>query len=213
MNEDFESYRIEDDEEENGAGHGEVKRFTMWTIVPRIMTMPSSGWEMARHNAPSPELATVRFLLPLSLLSGFSVFLTFLYPRQKGFISEENGFTVLLVNAVIQFCSFFLGYFLALVLAKLFLPKDVRDIPSTPFGKILTMTGTATLAFFHILYEAFPMLDFILVFLPLWTIFIVFKGMDYTGVRSEKHILSVGVMCLVVVTGPTLVEWVLALFA
>lgn len=208
MNEDFESYRIEDEENDQPA-----KRQTMWSIVPQIMISPASGWAKAAECGPSPEIATLRFLLPLCLVSGASVFLTLLYPRHSGVLNEDGAFTVLLVNAVIQFCSFFLGYYVALVMCKLFLPKDVKQLPTTAFGKLLIMTGTGTLAFFHILFELFPMLDFILVFLPLWTIFLLYKGMERSDMRSDKSILAIGVVCVVTIAGPTLVEWILALFA
>lgn len=211
MNEDFESYSIEDNEDE------EVKepsrRLTMWTIMPQIMITPAAGWEKAKKFGPTPELATLRFLFPLCLLSGVSVFFALLYPRHNGLGGEESRFTVLLVNSVIQFCSFFIGYYVALVLNKVFLPKDVRDFPSTSFGKLLVMTGISTLALFHIIFEVLPMLDFILVFLPLWTIFIIYKGLPYSGMHSEKKLLAIGTVCVTTILGPFIVEWILVLFA
>lgn len=212
MNEDFESYRIDEEEEE--IQEIETKRYTMWNIVPRIMAMPASGWEMAKKHGPAPELATLRFLLPLCLLSGASVFFGLLYPGSRNIFSEEAGFTVMLVNAVIQFCSFFIGYYVALLLEKAFLPRNAKELPSTSYGKLLTMTGVATLALFHIIFEALPMLDFVLVFLPLWTIFLLYKGIDHPSVsHSDKRLLDVGIVCIVTIVSPTLVEWILALFA
>lgn len=209
MNEDFENYNIED--EEIGEGEQKLRPLTMWTILPVIMTMPAAGWKKLTLQGPSPELATIRFFLPLCILSGASVFFSLFYPG-IGLSAEENPFTILLVNAVIQFCSFFIGYYMALVMAKVFLPKEDRWISSSSYGKLLIMTGVATLAIFHILFEAFPMLDFILVFLPLWTIFIQFRGLEHTEFRSDKRILAIAVICLVTITGPTLIEWLLALF-
>ena len=209
MNEDFESYNITDEEEVSGA---EGRRYTMWRLVPLIMIMPTIGWEKVRENGPSPELAVIRFFLPLCLVAGASVFLAFLYPHQSGLAIEENKFTLLLVNSVIVFCSFFIGYYLALVMQKIFLPKDMRGFPHTPFAKLLTLTGVATLAIFHILFEALPMLDSILVFLPLWTIFIIFKGLQSAKIKSDKSLLAIGVVCIVVIAAPSLVKWVLILF-
>lgn len=223
MNENFESYSIEDEESystenkescstEDKEESQQPRRLTMWSIVPHIMITPAQGWETVKECGPMPEIATIRFLLPLCLLTGFSVFFSALYPQYNSFSSDESAFTVLLVNGVVQFCAFFIGYYLALVMAKLFLPKDVRTLPSSRYGRLLIMTGVASLAFFHVVYEAFPMLDFILVFLPLWTIFILFKGMERAEERSEKHILAIAVVCLVTIAGPTITEWVLALF-
>lgn len=204
MNEDFESYSIEDEEDELP-----VKRLTMWTIVPQIMVTPASGWAKAEKNGPSPELAVIRFFLPLCLLSGGAAFISLLYPHHV----EGNVFTTTLVNAVIQFCSFFIGYYVALVATKGFLPKEDRRLPSTSYGKLMIMTGVATLALFHILFLALPMLDFILGFLPLWTIFLLFKGMERVDIRSDKRILCIAVVCLATIGSPTLMEWILTLFA
>lgn len=209
MTDDFQNYSIPDyEEEETPAGF----RYTMWRIVPQIMIMPTSGWRLAKENGPAPEIAVLRFLLPLSLLSGASVFFSLLYPREIDPLGADAGFTVLLVNAVIQFCSFFIGYFLALVFAKLLLPKGDRFLPSSPYGKLLVMAAIGSLAFFHIMFEVLPMLDSILVFLPLWTIFIIYKGMEISGIQEEKSLLAVGVICVVTVCAPTMIEWILLLF-
>lgn len=195
---DYESYSIEDDEDD-------VVRYTMWSIVPRVMAMPMSGWERAKNNGPSPDIAVLRFLLPVCLLAGGAEFLALLYQGSAGFAS-------LLVNAVVSFCSFFLGYYIALVFARIFLPREARNFPSSRFGRLLTMTGIATLAFFHILMMALPMFDFVIEFFPLWTIFLIYKGMKFANIKPEKAPFSMGVMCVVVICGPILVEWALSLF-
>ena len=197
--EDFESYSIEEEEESAG------RRLTMWSIVPRIMTSPASGWESAKKCGPTPELATIRFFLPICLLSGASEFFSLIY-------QVNLSFTGLLVAAVISFCSFFIGYYLALVFAKLFLPKDSRDFPSSNYGRLLTMTGVTTLAIFHILFKAIPMFDFIIEFFPLWTIFLLYKGMKLAEINREKSTYDLGVMCVVIICCPVIVEWALSFF-
>lgn len=197
--EDFESYQIED-EEENGE-----RTLTLWNLVPRIMTMPASGWESTKRRGPSPDIATLRFLLPVCLLSGGSEFFTLLYQTQV-------EFTSILVAAVISFFSFFLGYYLTLILARLFLPKEAKFFPASKYGRLLTMTGVSTLAIFHFLYKALPMFDFFFEFLPIWTIFLVFRGMRLSDIVPEKAAFSMGVMCVVIVASPVLVEWIFTLF-
>lgn len=195
----FESYNLEQDDNDD------VRSGTMWTIVPQIMTMPASGWERLKKAGPSPEIATFRFLVPICILAGASDFFALLYPGQY-------GFTGLLVNSVVSFCSFFIGFYLALVLAKIFLPSEAKEFLSSSYGKLLTMTGVGTLAFFRILMQGLPMLDFILEFLPLWTIFLIYKGMKLSDIPSEKAAYSMGVMCVTVICGPVLTEWALSLF-
>lgn len=203
LNEDFESYNIEDDEEERPSD----ERLTMWALMPSIMCTPASGWAKVRHSGPSPDIATIRFLLPLCLLSGAACFLSLLYPHDA-----DTGFAVMLVEAVVELCSFFLGYYVAQVVAKLLMPKDDRHIVSTDYGKLLIMAGVATIALFHILFVAFPMIDFILGFLPIWTLFIQFKGMELIKFKSDKRLLSMAVICLATVASPAIIEWILMLF-
>ena len=197
---DFENYRIEDEEEKD------IKRITLWSVILRVMTMPTSGWERVKKRGPSPDIASLRFLLPVSLLSGASEFFSLLY--QPG----QVEFAGIMVAGVISFFSYFLGYYLSLLLAKLFLPKVARYFPSTDYGKLVAMTGVSSLAIFHLVYKALPIFDFILEFLPIWTIFMVFKGMQIAGIEPEKAAFSMGVMCLVVIASPVLLESILSLF-
>lgn len=207
MKEDFDNYNLEEEEEEPAA------RYTMWQLLPVIMVMPVKGWRKVFEGGPSPEIAVLRFLLPLSFLSGAAAFFAYLYPGAEGGIGVENNLRIVLVNAVIQFCSFFIGYYVALLLAKVFLPKGTADFLSTRYGKLLTMTGVGTLALFHIIFQAFQMFDFILVFLPLWTIFLIYKGMERIEFNNDKRLPAIGVICVVIVAAPTIVEWTLTLFA
>lgn len=200
MKEDFDSYVIEDEEEEKGA-----PRLTMWSIFPRIMTMPTTGWEMLRKRGPNPDVAAVRFLLPICLLAGGSNFFRYLYPGSP-------SFAAVLVEGVISLCGFFLGYYISLLLERIFMPKEARDFPATAYGKLLNMVGIATLALFYILAKALPMLDVIFEFLPLWTIFLIYVGMKNTGGNEEKHVYSLAAVCIIVICSPYLVNWILSLF-
>lgn len=203
MNEDFESYSIEDEEEKPSPGPD--KQFTMWSLLPQILFAPTGGWERVRDNGPLPEIAVLRFLLPISILSGGAEFISLLYPGSP-------TITGVLIGAVISFMAYFIGYYVAVLLAKVFMPKDVKTFPTTIYGKLLTMTSVASLALFHILYKALPMFDFLLEFLPLWTIFIIYQGMTVAKLKTEKFPLALGVMCVVVIASPVLITWVFSLF-
>ena len=197
--EDFDSYLIDDDEEDG-------KRYTMWDIVPLAMINPEQGWKRARLHGPIPEIATIRFLIPLCILAGASEFFALIYP---------GHYTIsgLLVGAVITFCAYFLGYYLSLVLSRILLPRNTRKLSATDYGKLLIMGATGTLAFFQILIKSLQMFDFILEFLPLWTIFIIFQGIkQIEDVESDKILFAIGLLCVIVICCPILIEWILALF-
>lgn len=196
---DFENYNLDDEEDK-------VKCQTLWSLLPYILTMPTSGWDRVKKYGPTPDIATLRFLLPLSILSGASEFFTLVY--QPG----QHGFSAILVSGFISFLSYFLGYYLSLVFAKIFLPKEAKFFPSSSYGKLLTMIGVATLAIFHMLYKILPFLDFAIEFFPIWTIFLIFKGMRYSDIAPEKNAFSMGVLCVVIIACPVLVEWIFTLF-
>ena len=180
-------------------------RLTMWQIAPRIVMTPSVGWDMVMSRGPRPEIAVIRFLLPLCLMAAGSEFFTMIY-------NPDLSFTNVLVQSVITLTSYFLGYYIALVLAKLFLPKDAKEFPLTPYGKLVILTGVGSLAFFVVLIKLLPMIDFILEFLPVWTVFLIFKAMSKIAVSEEKQTLSIGIVCVIVICAPIIVEWFLSLF-
>lgn len=195
--EDFESYNIEEEKV--------ARRHTMWSLVPRIMVSPLSGWEATRKSGPNPVVAILRFLLPICLLAGGSEFFTLLYQVQ---VSLPD----LMVNSVVVFFSYFLGYYISLLLAKLILPAVSKDFPLTDYGRLLTTASIGTLAFYRILFQAFPMFDFIIEFFPLWTVFLIYKGMKIADIDPDRSAFSMGVMCVVIICSPSLVEWILSLF-
>ena len=198
-NENFNSYVIEDDDDVE-------KRYTLWSIVPQAMINPAKGWRKGRFYGPMPEIAIIRFLIPLCIIAGVSDFFTLLYPGQYTFAG-------ILLESVITLCSYFIGYFLALVLSRILLPGNSRHLPSTDYGKLLIMGAMGTLAFFHVLIKALPMFDFLLEFLPLWTIFIVFEGVKQVDKQEgDKALFAIGLLCVIIICSPILVEWVLALF-
>lgn len=192
------SYVLEDD----GTP---VKIHTMWSIVPRIMIMPGAGWKLLWNNGPLPEVAGLRFLIPISLISGASEFFVYLYQVQVDFAD-------VLVSSVIQFCSFFLGYFLSLLFLKLALPKDSKSFADTHYCKLMVMTAIGTLAFFHFLFMALPMFDFVLEFLPLWTVFLLYEGLRQKHISDSMQLYATAAVCVIVICAPFLIEWILTLF-
>ena len=204
MKQEYDNYSIEDDEEEEGGKEPSV-RSTMWSLMPKVLVAPASGWEKVRKEGPSPEVAVIRFLLPFCLLAGGADFFRLLYEVQL-------VFSDLLVEAVITFCSFFLGYYVSLVLLKLFLPRESKEFPVTRYGRLLVIGSTVSLAIFHILYVALPMFDFLIEFFPLWTVFLIYKGTASGCFEEERHAFSMGVVCVVVICSPVLIKWIFSFF-
>lgn len=197
----FEEYTIQDEEEQR-------KPLTLpqiWLALLKAMVMPSTGWKQLNDNEIKPESVVVGFLLPLSVIAAFSNFFSLIYEL-------DLRFTDLLVGIVITFFTYFLGYYIAVLIAKIFLPKQDRGFATSNYGRILILDSMGALAIIHIIMEALQLFDFVIEFFPLWTVYMLYKGMAFAKVDSNKATYSLGVMCVAVISSPVLINWFFDLF-
>lgn len=198
----FEEYSLEDEEEKPTT----LSLPQIWLKMTQAIIMPSSGWIQLHKSEIRPEKAVLYFLLPISFLASLSDFFTLLY-------EIDVKYTDLLVGIVITFFSFFLGYYVALLIAKLFLPVADKEFPHTNYGRILTIGCVGALALIHILDEALPMFDFIIEFFPLWIVFMLYKGLGLSNLHENKFSYCLGVLSVAIISSPFLIEWFFSLFS
>lgn len=177
-----------------------------WELLFKIMAAPVEGWKELRRCGIHVDKIGFSLFLPLTLAAAFSDFFTFYYDTNISFIE-------VLINAVITFISFFIGYFMAGFFSKILLPRGMKGLPFSNYGKALTMISMSTLAIFHILDEALPIFEPIFYFLPLWTIYIIVKGMKFVKIIENRSSYTLGVMCVTIVGSPIFVEWFFSLFS
>lgn len=112
-----------------------------------------------------------------------------------------------LPKAIEAFCGFFFGYFCVLILIKLLLPKEGREAFEKPFGKNFVAVAITSLAIFDLLVFILPMLQPVLVFLPIWTIFIICRGCRLLGVPEKMQIQTSTILSVLTIGAPLAISW------
>ena len=74
-------------------------------------------------------------------------------------------------------------------------------------GKQLVMVGMSTLALFSSIIQFLPMIEPVLVFLPIWTIYIIFKGVRIIRVPDDVENSTTGYLCLLIILTPIFWNW------
>ncbi len=187
------------EDEDQGPGFGHI-----WSIFFRILLSPVEGWKALKRLHLSPEKCNSTLLFPSIALAAAVIFVTDTYfqdqPIQKSLpIALEN------------FCGFFFGYFCVLILGKILLSKETRGAFDTSFGKNFVAVGMTSLALFDVLYEAFPMVQPVLVFLPLWTIFILSRGCRLLGIPQDGRIQTTTIISVLTIGLPIAIRWILGI--
>lgn len=224
MSQDFDNYNLEEEEdvteitdttEASDTGNGPGKepeksdsgekndKFSFRTLL-RIMTNPVTGWKQLRRMKVKPDIVAGRLFYPLASIAAISCFANFIYTSSATLQSE-------LSNALVVFVSFFFGYFVALSFLNLVLPQRLKDIASSPFVKEVIMTMMSTLAIFFTLYMLLPMLQPVLVFLPLWTIYLISRAGKFMKLPPNKSTTVIGLICTATIGSPVLIAWLFGL--
>ena len=126
-------------------------------------------------------------------------------------LSNEANVTVAdwLTDGIIAFVTFFFGYFTALLAGGLILPRRSRELMHKDIGRQLVMLSMSTLAIFWTLIQIAPMLEPVLVFLPIWTIYLIYKGVRVLRVPEDTATSTTGILCMLVIGCPLLWNWIL----
>ena len=116
----------------------------------------------------------------------------------------------MIVDAVISFMSLFFGYFCILIILKMVMPKYIAEEFNSSFGKVSILISLSSLSLFFMLMELFPMLWAVLIFLPLWTVYLICRGIRFFKFPEQHEIGYTGLLCLVIVGVPVLISWMLS---
>lgn len=170
----------EEGEEEGPSGRPKRRARHPMLMFLRMFISPLKAWKALKNSAVSSDDFARRCFYPLIALVTACNFLRLLREPDLTLSSE-------LQNAVVIFISFFLGYFVVLFLAKICLPNDANVKVDTPFGRIWLMSGLGTLVVFLTLDELLPDLDAILVFLPLFTIYLMVRGARFLRLKRASE--------------------------
>ncbi|MDE6770068.1 MAG: hypothetical protein K2J78_10130, partial [Muribaculaceae bacterium] len=158
------------------------------------------GWKEVRREGITVDEAQRNCFYPLLAIMAISHFATLFY-------SSRVTLSQIILEAVTSFVGYFAGFFCIILLLKLLLPKGADKCVDTNFGKVFVILNLSSLCLFFTAMELLPMLWPILIFLPLWTVYVICRGTRFFRFPEEKTILCIGLMCVLIVGLPTLIEW------
>lgn len=194
----------EEAEEDSEAWRGEVEEQanrSPFISLLRIMATPMDGWKAFKRSKISEDKVASGCFYPLLAIASVSQFTALFY---EGDVTLPR----LIVPAIRIFITFFFGYFSVMLLGGFLLPKEGSGVLKTNFGKGFVMLCMSSLALFFILYRLIPMLGPVLAFMPIWTIYVVCKGVRLFRVPQEKYSQVCGMLSLLVVGCPILLNWI-----
>lgn len=174
--------------------------FNILRIFGLLLISPLEGWKaIRRHNLSSNSWAQNCFY-PLIALSAVAIFFTKFY-------NPYSSIEELLIPAVARFISYFFGYFLILLLCQIFLPRSSKILTDSNFGKIFIMAILSSLAAFASINSLLPMLEPVLVFLPLWSAYLIYKGVRFLKLPEHYQARTVIILSIFLIGVPYILNW------
>lgn len=186
--------------EEVASEKRQKKGRNAFLLLLNILMTGTAGWKDLRRSRLTPEQTAARCFYPIVALVSVCRFADWFY-------LPEFNLSTTLVSAVSIFASFFFSYFAVQVVCRWLFPYAAKAKTDTPYFKLIVQYALASLALFWIPAEVLPILEPLTVFLPIWTAFIVTKGIRFLRL-PEQHINRCMVTIVVtVIVMPYLFMW------
>ncbi len=204
-------YSFEDQEPGGGTEPGNEPRgprnpglLTYIRLIVRLLISPRAGWRKIWRMHISSDAVCRGLFYPLVALASLSNFTGLWFDPE---MSVSQG----LVNALTTFSAFFFGYFLVFLFGKMLLKGKGAEVLQSDFGKTFVAFSMSTLALFFILYSLLPMLEPIIVLLPLWTIFAITRGIKILRIPEEDQTSATVWLSLLIVGLPVATGYIFSL--
>lgn len=149
-------------------------------LLFEILLTGSAGWKSLRRSRLTPEQTAAGCFYPLVALASICRFCDWFY-------LPEFNLSTTLISAASVFVSFFFSYFAVLVVCRWLYPIVAKSKAETPYFKLVVQYSLASLALFWIPAEILPILEPLAVLLPIWTAFIITKGLHFLRLPDECH--------------------------
>lgn len=182
---------------ESGEKAPEIKRgnANAFLLMFKILVSPVEGWKALKRQNWTPDILGSKLFYPLLALAAVVKYI-------MEYFFDGRDVTSSLTMAVGAFISYFFGYFLIQLLSGLIFPKHVSDAVKSDFGKVFVMMSISTSVLFYIIYVLLPMLTAVTFFLPLWTIYIITRGIRFIRVPRDKETATIVITCMLVIGVP-----------
>lgn len=189
----------EDVSDPNDHGGSSSPQTAPFLLLLKILLRPVEGWKSLRRSHYTQEKVQAECFYPLLALLACANFILLVY-SQKITISQ------IIVKGVISFVSFFFGYYCILIFLQMVLPSSSRENFKNEFGKVFIIMSLSSLALFGIFLELLPFLWPVLIFLPLWTIYSMCRGIRFFKIPSGNLLRFTVFVCGSVISFPYLID-------
>lgn len=166
-----------------------------------ILMTGTAGWKDLRRSRIKPEQAAAGCFYPLIAFASVCRFADWFY-------LPEFDLSSTLVSAASVFASFFFSFFAVLVVCKWVFPYVAKSKTETPFFKLMVQYSLSSLALFWIPAELLPILEPLTVFLPIWTAFIITKGIRFLRLPEKYVNRCMTIIVLSVIVMPYIFMWI-----
>lgn len=175
---DIAEYIYEDEEEPEKRPKGSGA--SPFSLFIKLFISPLKGWKSLKNSTLRPEQVASGCFYPMLALASVSVFM-------GKFYDSACTLTQMLIDAVGVFISFFIGYFLTMALSRMVLRGDASEKLDGFYGRSWLMYIMSTLALFFIIAQIFPPLEPVVVFLPLYSIYLTLRGVRFLRLKESKE--------------------------
>ncbi len=176
------------------------RRHTPFLLLLNILMTGTAGWKDLRRSRLTPEQTAAGCFYPLIALASACRFADWFY-------LPEFNLSETLVSAVSVFVSFFFSYFAIQVVCRWLFPTAVKSKTETAYFKLMVQYALSSLALFLIPAEVLPILETITVFLPIWTAFIITKGIRFMVIPNQFLNRCMVTIVVTVIVTPYLLMW------
>lgn len=203
IDEDEDDEEIEDSEvgDETDQTATVEKSLSPAGVIFKTMFTPVEGWKALKRARFSTESFAARSFYPLIGICAVAQVTDMFYEANVSVADWAK-------NGLATFMTFFFGYFTAVLIGGVILPSKSRDILKKEIGKQFVMLAMSTLVIFQTILQFVPMFDPVLVFLPLWTIYLVYKGVRILRVPKEVENSTTGLLCMLIIGVPLFWNWI-----
>lgn len=143
-----------------------------------ILMKGTAGWKDLRRSRLKPEQTAAGCFYPLLALASVCRFSDWFYHADFDLSST-------LIRASSVFVSFFFSYFAVQVVCRWLFPMPMKSKTETSYFKLIVQYSLSSLALFLIPAEMLPFLETLTVFLPIWTAFIITKGVRFLRIPEQ----------------------------
>lgn len=171
-------------------------------LLVKVMFRPVEGWKALKRSKLSPDKMGLWCFLPLCLMAAASTFAVLLYEADDT-VGEVS------IQALVYLMSLVFSYFIFPVAGRPFLCDRINETLETGFGKNMVMVALSTLALFRVFFNLLPWMQPVIVFMPLWTIYMIHRGVAVIKVPADKQAMSTVICSILTIGLPMMFEWIL----